>query len=207
VIEKETSRAHGPADPLVPSDSTVGASNGAGKYQSTDDHTAASTDSCIYDYVDELGRLLFQVIRQPGKVFTQRQPVNAVKVEWADNEWKVDRWVKNLDGVRRVIYRLPEVLDAVRQGKTVWIAEGEKDADSLVAAGVTATCNPGGALKWQYDYSKVFRYADVVIVRDRDDIGHKHASKVADSLRGIASSIKIVEAAEGKDATEPRLTR
>jgi hypothetical protein len=205
VIEKEQAERQARPSP-VPSESTVGASNGASKYLPEDTETAASADSSaeiIYDYTDEFGGLLSQAVRKPGKKFVYRRPKGqAIKLAWADNEWKVDGWIYNLNGVRRVLYRLPEVLEAVRRGDTVWIAEGEKDADSLVAAGVTATTNPMGADNWRDDYSPVFRYANVVIARDNDPAGHRHARKVADSLRGIASNIKIVEAAEGKDATD-----
>jgi hypothetical protein len=207
-MQREQPERHHSGRSPVPSDSTVADSNGAGKYQTEDHQTAPSGDSreVTYDYTDETGSLLFQVIRTPGKQFIQRHPgrQGANRITWADNEWKPQggRWYYRLDGVRRVIYRLPEVKEAIKRGDTVWIAEGEKDADSLVAAGVTATCNPGGALKWSHAYSPVFRYADVVIVRDRDDVGHEHARRVAASLRGVASSIRIVEAAEGKDATD-----
>ena len=49
-----------------------------------------------------------------------------------------------MQGVERVLYRLPEVLAAGE----VWVVEGEKDADSLAALGIVATCNAGGAGKW-----------------------------------------------------------
>lgn len=159
----------------------------------------------VYDYVDEQGGLLFQVLRQPGKKFVQRgaKHNNAFKFAWQDDGWKApDGWTYNLDGVRRVVYRLPQVIEAIRSGKPVYIVEGEKDADNLSAAGVAATCNPGGALKWHHRYNPVFRYADVVIVADRDEVGQQHAKAVRDALKGIAGSVRVVEAAKGKDASD-----
>jgi 5S rRNA maturation endonuclease (ribonuclease M5) len=160
----------------------------------------------VYTYADEAGDMLFQVVRRPGKKFIQRRPKNgkAFRIGWSDNgEWQApDGWDYDLNGVRRVIYRLPQVAEAIKSGKPVWIVEGEKDADNLYTAGVVATCNPGGALKWRHDYNPTFRYANVVIVADRDAIGYKHAAEVAEHLRGIASSIRIVEAAKGKDASD-----
>jgi len=89
-----------------------------------------------YDYTDEAGELLYQVVRYDPKDFRQRKPDGA------------GGWVWNLKGIKPVLYRLPEVLKAVREGRTVYICEGEKDVDALRALGLTATTNSGGAEKW-----------------------------------------------------------
>ena len=146
----------------------------------------------IYPYVDERGALLFQVCRTADKKFPQRRPDPTSKSGW--------RW--NLKGVRRVLYRLPQVLAAVEAGETIYVCEGEKDVEKLGRLGVVATCNPMGAGKWKADYSKVLGGADVVIFRDKDDEGRAHADEVASSLAGVAKSVHLVEPAEGKDATD-----
>lgn len=65
-----------------------------------------------YDYRDEQGHLLFQVVRlHSPKDFRQRRPDGA------------GDWIWNLDGVRRVPYRLPELITA-DPGETVFIADG-----------------------------------------------------------------------------------
>ena len=69
----------------------------------------------FYDYCDEQGALLFQVVRSPGKKFLQRRPNGA------------GGWIWKLDGVRRLLYRLPDFAAK----KAVVIVEGEKDADRL----------------------------------------------------------------------------
>lgn len=76
-----------------------------------------------YDYRDENNTLLFQVIRFNPKGFAQRRP---------DGN---SGWVYNLNGVQRVLYCLPETLKA----ETVYIVEGEKDADRLWSLGIPAT--------------------------------------------------------------------
>jgi hypothetical protein len=145
-----------------------------------------------YRYTDEQRKLLFEVCRTESKEFPVRRPDPSTKSGW--------RW--SVRGVRRVLYRLPEVLAAVADGYEVYVPEGEKDADALAAAGVTATCNPFGAGQWDDAYSEVLRGANVVIVQDRDDLGREHAAKVVASLAGIAASVRVVEAAEGKDAAD-----
>jgi 5S rRNA maturation endonuclease (ribonuclease M5) len=143
-----------------------------------------------YNYVDEEGNLLFQVVRYEPKSFKARRPDGR------------GGWIYSLDGVRLVPYRLPEVLRAVREGHEIWICEGEKDADALCAAGVVATTNPFGAKKWRPEFSEILRGARVVVVRDKDKAGHEHADLVVASLLGIAASIRLVEAREGKDAAD-----
>src|SRR5262245_38327785 len=51
-----------------------------------------------YDYTDEAGNLLYQVVRYAPKDFRQRRP---------DGK---GGWIDNLNGTRRVLYRLPEIL-------------------------------------------------------------------------------------------------
>ena len=143
-----------------------------------------------YDYTSEAGELLYQVVRFEPKDFRQRRPDG--NGGW---EWKLGK-------TRRVLYRLPEVLAGVRSGEVVHVVEGEKDADALVDLGLTATTGAGGAGKWRSEYSDALTGARVTIVADRDEVGRKHAFAVAASLAGKAADISIVEAAEGKDASD-----
>lgn len=146
----------------------------------------------VYDYVDEAGELLFQVCRTADKQFPQRRPDQSRKSGWS---WK-------LGDTRRVPYRLPKIIDALESGKPVWIVEGEKDVHTLERQGLIATCCPGGAGKWRSEFDGFFVEADVTIVADRDEPGEKHARAVAQSLADVATSVRIVESAVGKDATD-----
>lgn len=140
-----------------------------------------ATIAATYDFPDAEGKLLYQVVRFDPKDFRQRRP---------DGN---GGWLWNLKGITPVLYRLPEVLKAVREGRTVYIVEGEKDADNLAELGLTATTNSGGAEKWRPEYAEVLKGASVVITPDRDAPGQRHAAKVAASLHGKAKSIKVVE--------------
>jgi 5S rRNA maturation endonuclease (ribonuclease M5) len=156
------------------------------------DTSGLGTPEAVYPYVDAEGSVLFEVVRLPGKRFLQRRPDPDVPGEYL--------W--NLDGVERVLYRVPRVLQAVKAGEPVYVAEGEKDVEALERAGATATCNPGGAGKWRQEYSEALRGARVVVVADLDEPGGKHAVKVAEMLAGVAASVEVVEPVEGKDATD-----
>jgi AAA domain/CHC2 zinc finger/Toprim-like len=141
---------------------------------------AKGTSSIVetYPYRDEGAELLFEVVRFEPKDFRQRKP---------DGK---GGWVWSLNGTRRVLYRLPEVLKAT----AVYIVEGEKDVHSLEALGLTATCNPCGAGKWRPEFAEFFRRDQrVVIIPDNDEPGHKHARQVAQFLLGRVQSLKIME--------------
>jgi hypothetical protein len=134
-----------------------------------------------YDYCDENGTLLFQVVRFEPKDFRQRRPDGR------------GGWIWNLHDTRRVPYLLPELVKAVAAGQTVYIPEGEKDADNLCAIGLAATTNPGGIKKWRHEYSEYLRGADVVVLPDNHDEGREHGDQVVASLRGIAKRVRILD--------------
>lgn len=146
--------------------------------------------AATYPYVDEQGRLLFEVVRLRPKGFRQRRPAAAGGWDW------------KLGSTRRVLYRLPQVLAAVHAGQVVYVVEGEKDVHALERAGVVATCNPMGAGKWRDEYSKTVAGADVVIVADLDEPGRRHARQVAAQLAEAGCTVRLVGAAAGKDASD-----
>lgn len=143
-----------------------------------------------YPYVDESGGLLYEVVRFAPKDFRQRRPDGNGGWNW------------RLGDVRRVLYRLPQVLKAARAGGKVTVVEGEKDVHALEAHGVIATCNPGGAGKWRQEYAESLRGARVVVIADDDEVGRKHAREVARSLDGIAAAVEVLKPVAGKDIAD-----
>lgn len=138
---------------------------------------ARKTIKTAYDYTDEAGNLLFQTVRYEPKDFRQRRP---------DGK---GGWIWKLENIRLVPFNLPEVIKA----KSVCIAEGEKDVESLKALGLTASCNPMGAGKWRPEYNEHFKGKRVAILPDNDEPGRKHAHQVAQALKGLAESVRVVE--------------
>jgi hypothetical protein len=150
-----------------------------------------------FDYTDENGQLLFQVARKvfrkpdgtlvmtpegkPAKTFRQRH-----------RDPKAGIWIWNVQGVRLVPYRLPDLLKAVAVPRTVFIVEGEKKVDALRAAGLQATCSPMGAGKWRQEFAPYFAGGFVVILPDNDAPGRDHGQQIAASLHGTAKSIKVL---------------
>jgi hypothetical protein len=147
-------------------------------------HVVAGTEPQIvrtYDYRDESGELLFQVLRYEPKGFRQRRPDGHGGHIW------------DLRDTRRVLYLLPELVKAVAAGETIYIPEGEKDVENLRAIGLAATTNPGGIKKWRNEYSEHLRGADVVVLPDNHAEGREHAGQVLASLRGIARDIRVLD--------------
>jgi hypothetical protein len=132
-----------------------------------------------YDYRSAEGKVEFQVVRFDPKDFRQRRPDGKGGYIW------------NLEGVRRVPYRLPELL-AAEPLETVFVAEGEKDANRLADMGLVAITNPEGAGKWREEYTATLRERHVTILQDNDKDGREHAEKVAGALFGEAASVKVV---------------
>lgn len=138
-----------------------------------------------YPYHDAEGTLVLTVRRlEPG------------------HDGKRKSFTRSPKGAPSPLYGLPAVLSTAARGGTVWVCEGEKDADALDRAGATATCNPGGAGKFLPEHAAALTGAHVVIVTDRDAPGYRHALEVFEALTDRAASARIVEAVTGKDAAD-----
>lgn len=135
-----------------------------------------------YDYTDEEGKLIFQVVRKEPKGFSQRKPKPGGK-----------GWEYSIKGVRIVPFRLPKVLES----DYVFVVEGEKDVQSLEALDLVATCNPMGAGKWRAEFNPHFAGRRVYILPDSDAPGRRHAADVAAQLLPVAASVRIVDVPEG----------
>jgi len=145
-----------------------------------------------YDYHDADGTLRYQVVRYPDKGFTQRRP---------DGK---GGWLYNLDGVTRLLYRLPELL-ATGPDTPVYVVEGEKDVNTLRALGLVATTNSEGAGKWRAECNRYFVGRQVAIVPDNDTAGWQHAFAVATHLAPVAACVKVItlpDVAEKGDVTD-----
>lgn len=148
------------------------------KRQDIDDIITSTKKETIYDYQDESGKTIYQVVRYEPKTFRQRQLLNG-KTVW------------NLQGVSLLPFRLPNI--KANPNKEVIIVEGEKDVLRLEELGLLATCNSGGSGKWTKDHSQYLKDRDVVVIPDNDEPGEKHARTVISTLQGLAKSIKLIE--------------
>jgi len=135
-----------------------------------------------YCYEDAQCNAVYEVVRYADpKGFKQRKPDGNGGWLWTgpgDHE--------------KVLYNLPQVKEAIENHQTVFVVEGEKDANRLAKLGLCGTTNAGGAGKWLLQYSESLRGGMVVILPDNDAPGRKHALLVAESIKDFAASVKIV---------------
>jgi putative DNA primase/helicase len=138
-----------------------------------------------YIYTDEAGQPVHRTQRyyvQGEKRFAQEY------YDPASQTWQKQAAPEQ----RYVLYHLPEVQKARQETSTIFLVEGEKDADALRAAGVYATCMAMGAGKWRNEYASQLEGAHVAIIPDNDKPGVAGAFKIADKLQPVCASVKIV---------------
>lgn len=150
--------------------------------------TATKTLVATYPYCDADGFIVRQKVRYEPKDFRIRH-------QGTNGEWVY----KAGDGPS-VLYRLPEIQAAIAEGTTVWIVEGEKDADRLASLGLAATTNIEGASKeeqkpkWRPEYTEQLKgAARVILLPDNDDAGRSHMRHIAKDLRDKVKAIHMVE--------------
>ena len=143
------------------------------------------TCTARYEYVDLRGNVLYTIERWSNpKTFRARPGLP--------------------DPAQRILYQLGAIQHARASGRTVYVVEGEKDVDTLLARGLLATTNVGGAGKWLSQYAEALVDCHVVVIADNDAPGRAHARAVAESLAKTAASVSavVVDAGFGKDVSE-----
>lgn len=164
-------------DPTLRALSSVANTKPVAEYLYTDADAQPVLKVTRYATLDGLGVVT-------GKTFKQSRFVN-------------DRWVGRLGDLEPPLYHLPAVLAAVRDGRPVFVVEGEKDADRLTAIGHVATCNPMGAGKWRPWHTAALAGAMVFVVADDDPPGLTHALTVVRELEAVAWSVVPMVPAPG----------
>lgn len=147
-----------------------------------------------YHYCDENGVLKYKTVR----------------FEWLDNEGKkrkavkpyhvsekTGKWINDFEGIDRILYRLPEVKEAIKNNDLVFLVEGEKCADILHSLGLTATAIAGGSNAWKkphtINYITQIANANIIILPDNDNTGNKFGENVAMDINGVVKSLKLIQ--------------
>lgn len=147
-----------------------------------------------YFYTDERGTLVAVKIKyklinpaanKKSKKFVQRV-IRENKIISASVE-TVDQLPK------QYVYNAPAVQKAIREGWYIYLVEGEKDAETLIWNGLTATSFATGAGSMFDDYKSQLRGAKLVICGDFDEPGRKHVEKVRNFLYNEVEKMYIVE--------------
>lgn len=166
--------------------------------------TSPRPEGKFYYYHSAAGDILFRKERRYSWVKPQQNDDGA----WVPGYWKKtfsqQAYVGNGEygnscedmpaESRFVLYRLPEVLKAIEEGKPIVVCEGEKAVDRLWEEGHPATCQPDGGdasdegAKWKPHYTEILSRAPRVdVVADRDWTGSRYAYHV---YRALSPSVE-----------------
>ncbi len=135
--------------------------------------TRETRDAATYTYLDADGRLYMRVQRTAAKDFYQQTPTDS------------GRWENGLNGREPILYKAEKLAREWAEDKAapLFIVEGEKDCDRLIAEGLQATTAPMGAGKWRPEYAdQLDGYGDVRVIPDNDPTGRAHAAAVLATL-------------------------
>jgi hypothetical protein len=133
-----------------------------------------------YPYRDASGVVVYRKVRtaDPKDFFYEHQAPDG-------------RWVSTMDGAAHQLYRLPELI--AEPTRAAWIVEGEKDVETLVAAGLLAT-STDALHTWRPEYAEHFRGRQLaVVLPDNDAVGLEHAHQIAASLHAVDCPVAVLE--------------
>lgn len=127
-----------------------------------------------WDYTNRDGEFRYRVVRYhyrrtDGSFVADAKTGKLKKTFKQKSRDASGRITFGLNGRSLCLYRWPAIELAVAEGRTVFVVEGEKAADALIALGFEATCNSGGAGKDFHDEMvATFKGAKVVVLPDND---------------------------------------
>lgn len=131
-------------------------------------------------YKDKNGNIIAQ-----KKIFKDSD--GRKSAEWY--RYENGEYVKGLNGLSIPLYNV----SGIKVAEVIYIVEGEKDADTLISAGLAAVSPPNGAgSSWKKEYNEYLYNKDIIILTDNDEAGEKHGIKVANALSNVAKSIKLI---------------
>lgn len=162
----------------------------------------------IYKYTDENGKFLYYKVKTypKGYIFVRCVDEKLIWKLGADtyyetyegsNQYSTNK--KNTKCIKvgeteKVLYNLPAIKYAKREGYPIFIVEGEKDVETMKKIGLLAISTPIGAgkgeKKWKKEYSELLKGCDVVILPDNDDAGLEFAELIKDSLLNYCYKVR-----------------
>lgn len=136
----------------------------------------------VYVYTDKDNNPLYVNIRFFPKDFRQYSIIDEGEYYKLQFKGRIEKLVP---------YKFPKISKAINDGKTIFIVEGEKDADNLEKLGLTAT-----SLKMKdeqlSEYAELFRGAHISIIGDKDEAGDKYVNNIKKYLYEYCRSIRVV---------------
>ena len=137
-----------------------------------------------YRYTDVDGNYLYSKLRYEGEGIEGKQ-IRYGRIQ--DGTFKTGK-----GDCKGELYNVTALMNTRGTERTIYYVEGEKDADTLKALGLTAV-TAGGTADWKRSFVKHFiGIHDVVILADNDAPGQQLAETVKKDLRSTVYRIRVV---------------
>jgi hypothetical protein len=127
-------------------------------------------------YTDESGTPLYRVCKFGPRRWATFRPDASSESGWSPG----------ITGVRRVLYRLPDILNRPYDDP-VWCCEGERDADTAARLGLVATTTAGNG--WGRTDLSPLRARRCIVVCDQDPAGYQLGRARAAVLRSAGALV------------------
>lgn len=159
-----------------------------------------------YIYTTEYGNPVFKKTRynivneETGEVIKKITPFSDM-INNTNNLNKLNKAQKslfyNLVGIRKLKDENPD--------EPLYIVEGEKDANTLIKHGLTATClkSPGESIN-EYYLTELFGIKTIYILPDKDKAGYIHALKFYEGVKDRVKDIRILAWNEELISEDPK---
>lgn len=151
-----------------------------------------------YPYFNAEGTLVEEVIRETATVDGETR--KRFKQRFLGPNGRMV--AKKPDDFVSVLYRHPEVLQAIEAGTRVWLLEGEKDVENAEKAGLVATTNAQGSGSFPHELAEIFHGADVAVVADRDVAGYSRAAEMHKLLGEVGATVTLYRPAVDDDKAD-----
>lgn len=151
-------------------------------------YTPMKSKRTEYPYIDEHEIMLYTKVKTEDEYYLNNGKKNF-------HYERIDEYgntVYNRKGCRNILYRLPELLKGITEGKTVFLVEGEKDVENLIKRGFIATTTTESTT-WHDEFTKILQNADVVILYDNDKTGLKRRDLLINKLVGKVKKLRVVD--------------
>lgn len=140
-----------------------------------------------YPYADRQGTVVQYVVREECSAEGDRH--KRFRQEYVGARGNVVK--RRPEGFFPVLYRAPEVAAAIAAGESVWLLEGEKDADAAAVRGLAGTTNAMGATSFPDELVPDLEDADLALVLDRDEAGYARGVDLLRRLGPGARRIRV----------------
>lgn len=97
---------------------------------------------------------------------------------------------KGLSDLNIPLYNLSTVKE---EANTIYIVEGEKDADTVTSMGFVATTFPHHA--WKDEYVNYLKGKNIIVIKDIDEAGERYANQAVNAVLPIAKTVKKIDPA------------